>query len=202
MSTSHLGEPVARRDRLARVDWCREEALSGERKASQASSRLCGAAGRQGCTSRCRLPLARVMGGRNTSERGLRGCALRRREAGSRPGKGLWARRIAQEGLAWMVPPLTTYIGLPSVCVGQVVSWSFVPPSAVLPSRIFGDFEAIWARHSVVPHPNRGVQRGTRLVKTQCTGSSGSRPQFQRPIGFSLQMRSAIGQIKVCQPLL
>jgi len=42
----------------------------------------------------------------------------------------------------------------------------------------------------------------TRLVKTQCTGSSGSRPQFQRPIGFSIQMRPTIGRIKSCQLLL
>ena len=117
MSTAHLGEAVAGRDLLACVDWCREGALSGVRKASQASSRLCGAAGRQGSISRCRLPLDRVMGGRETSERGLRSCAYRRREAGSRPGKTLLARRIAQEGLAWTMPPLTTFIGLPSVCV-------------------------------------------------------------------------------------
>ena len=50
-------------------------------------------------------------------------------------------------------------------------------------------------RPSALPVP-------ARLVKTQCTGSSGSRPQFQRAIGFSLQMRFAVGQIKVCQPLL
>jgi len=117
MSTAHLGEPVAGRDLLARVDWCREGTLSGEMKASQASSRFCGAAGRQGRTSRCRLPLDRVMRDRKTSERGLRGCAHRRREAGIMPGKTLLARHIAQEGLAWTVPPLTTSIGLPSVFV-------------------------------------------------------------------------------------
>jgi len=117
MSTAHLGESVAGRDILARVDWCREGALPGERKASQASSRLCGAAGRQGSTSRYRLPLYRVMGGRKTSERGLRGCAHRTRKAGIRPEKTLLARHIAQEGLAWTVPPLTTFIGLLSVCV-------------------------------------------------------------------------------------
>jgi len=53
MSTANLGESVAGRDLLACVDWCREGALPGERKASQASSRLCGAAGRKGSTSRC-----------------------------------------------------------------------------------------------------------------------------------------------------
>jgi len=121
MSTAHLGEPVAGHDLLACVDWCREGALSVERKASQVSFRLCGAAGRQGSTSCCRLPLDRVMGGGKTSERGLRGCAHRRREAGSRPGKSLLPRHIAQEGLAWTVPPLTTSIGLPSVCVAK---WS------------------------------------------------------------------------------
>jgi len=77
MSTGHLDEPVAGRDLLVRADWCREGALSAERKASQASFILCGAAGRQGCTSRCRLPLDRVMGGRKTSERVLCGCAHR-----------------------------------------------------------------------------------------------------------------------------
>jgi len=122
MSTGHLGEPVAGRDLLVRADWCRAGALWSERKASQASSRLCGAAGRQGCTSRCRLPLDRVMGGRKTSERELRGCSHRRREAGSRPGKSLLVRCISQEGLAWTVPPFTTYIGLQSVFVAQVVS--------------------------------------------------------------------------------
>jgi len=34
------------------------------------------------------------------------------------------------------------------------------PSSAVLPLRLFGDFEGIRARRSVVPHPNRSVQRG------------------------------------------
>jgi len=121
MSTANLGEPVAGRDLLALVYWCRKGSLSGERKASQASSRLCGAARRQCSISCCRLPLDRVMGGRKTSEWGLRGCAHRRREAGSRPGKSLLARHIAQEGLAWTVPPLTTSIGLPSLCVHK---WS------------------------------------------------------------------------------
>jgi len=131
MSTGRLGEPVAGRDLLVRADWCREGALSAERKASQASSRLCGAAGRQGCTSRCRLPLDRVMGGRKTSERVLRGCTHRRREAGSRPGKNLLVRRISQEGLAWTVPPFTASIGLQSVCVARVVSSSLVPPCTI-----------------------------------------------------------------------
>jgi len=63
MSTAHLVELVAGRDLLARFDWCRKGALSGERKTSQASPRLCGAAGRQGCTSCCCFPLARVRGG-------------------------------------------------------------------------------------------------------------------------------------------
>jgi len=128
MSTGHLGEPVAGRDLLVRDDWCREGALSAERKACQASSRLCGASVCQGCTYHCRLPLDRVMGGRTTCERVLRGCRHRRREAGSRPGKSFWVRCISQEGLAWTVPPFTTYIGLQAVCVAQVVSSSLVPP--------------------------------------------------------------------------
>jgi len=33
MTTAHPGEPVAGRDLLARVDWCREVSLSGKRKA-------------------------------------------------------------------------------------------------------------------------------------------------------------------------
>jgi len=37
--------------------------------------------------------------------------------------------------------------------------------------------------------------RGPRLVKTQCSGSSGTEPPLQRPIGFCLQMRPAIGLI-------
>jgi len=131
MNTGHFGEPVAGHDLLVRADWCCEGSLSAERKAAQASSRLCGAAGRQGCTSRCRRPLDRVMGGRTTSERELRGCSHHRREAGSRPGKSLLVRRISQEGLAWTVPPFTTSIGLQSVCVAQVVSSSLVPPCTI-----------------------------------------------------------------------
>jgi len=128
MSTGHLGEPVAGRGLLLRAYWCREGALPADSKASQASSRFCGAAGRQGCTSRCRLPLDRVTGDRKTSERVVRGCAHRRRGAGSRPGKSLLVRRISQEGLDWTVPFFTTSIGLQSVCVAQVVSSSVVPP--------------------------------------------------------------------------
>ena len=41
-----------------------------------------------------------------------------------------------------------------------------------------------------------------RLVKAQRTGSSGSRPHFKRPIGFSIKMRPTIGHIKICQLLL
>jgi len=131
MSTGHLGEPVAGHDLLVPADWCHEGALSSERKAYQASSRLCGAAGRQGCTSRCRLSRDRVMGVRKTSERVLRVCAHRMRENGSRPGKSLLVRSISQEGLAWTVPPFTTSIGLQSVCVAQVVSSSLVPPCTI-----------------------------------------------------------------------
>jgi len=131
MSTGHLDEPVAGRDLLVRADWCREGALSAERKASQASFILCGAAGRQGCTSRCRLPLDRVMGGRKTSERVLCGCAHRRREAGSRPGECPLVRRISQEGFAGTVPPLTTSIGLQSVFVAQMVSSCLGPPCTI-----------------------------------------------------------------------
>ena len=40
------------------------------------------------------------------------------------------------------------------------------------------------------------------LVKTQCTGSSGSRQKRRRPIGFSVQMHSSIGQFQNCQPVL
>jgi len=68
MSTAHLCEPVAGCDVLARLDLCHEGALSGERKTSQASSRLCGAAGGLGCASRGRLLLARVIWGRKTTE--------------------------------------------------------------------------------------------------------------------------------------
>jgi len=138
MSTGHLGEPVSGRDLLVRADWCREGALSAERKASQASSRLCGAAGRRGCTSRCRLPLDRVMGGRKTSERVLRGCAHRRRKAGSRPGKSLLVRRILQEGLAWTVPPLhNIYWSTVRLCgaSGQLVSSTTLHHSAPLRDR-------------------------------------------------------------------
>jgi len=131
MNTCHLGEPVAGRDLLVRADWCREGFLAAERKAAQASSILCGAAGRQGCTSRGGLPLDRVMGGRNTSERVLRDCAHHRREAVSRRGKSLLVRRISQEGLAWTVPLFITSIGLRSVCVAQVVSSSLVPPCTI-----------------------------------------------------------------------
>jgi len=131
MNTGHLGEPVAGRDLLVRADWCREGALSSERKASRASSRLCGAAGRQGGTFRCRLPLDRVMGGRKTSERVLRGCAHLRRDAESRPGLSLLVRFISQDGLARTVPPFTTSIGLQSVCAAQVVSSSLVPPCTI-----------------------------------------------------------------------
>jgi len=85
MSTGHLGEPVAGRDLLVRADWCREGAVSSERKASQASSRLCGAAGRQGYTSRCRLPLDRVM----EVERRLNGYCVAAQTAGERLEAGL-----------------------------------------------------------------------------------------------------------------
>ena len=91
MSTFHLGELVAGRDQLARVDWCGEGAFSGQMKSYQASSRLRGAAGCQGCTSSCCLPRARVMRGRMTSERGLRGCAHSKRGDGCRHVKGRFA---------------------------------------------------------------------------------------------------------------
>jgi len=115
MSAAHLYGPVAGRHRLARVDWRGEGALQGDRKASQRFFRLCCAAGRKSCTSRCSALLAHFMGGRKTSERGLRGCAHFRRGAGRKPVEGLLARRILEEGPSVTVPPLTTFFGLPSV---------------------------------------------------------------------------------------
>jgi len=131
VSTFHLGGLVAGRDQLARVDWCCEGALSGQRKSYQASSRLRGAAGCQGCTFSCCLPLTLVMRGRKSSERGLRGCAHSRRADGCRPGKGLLVRNIAEVGLSRTVPPLKTSIDRPSDFVAKVVSSSPVTPCTI-----------------------------------------------------------------------
>jgi len=50
--------------------------------------------------------------------------------------------------------------------------------------------------------PASWLWQRTRLFKTHCIGSSGSRPQLQSPIGFSRQMQSSICHIKICQPPL
>jgi len=106
MSTAHLGEPVSCRDLLARADCRSEGALSRERKASQASSRVCGAAGSHRLTSCCGLSLDRFMGGRKTSVKGLRGCALRKIAAGSMPIRDILTRHIVEEGRPWTGPSL------------------------------------------------------------------------------------------------
>ena len=48
----------------------------------------------------------------------------------------------------------------PIVPVGGGVAPVPRPPSAVPPSRFLGYFQAIWGRHSVVPHRNRSLRRG------------------------------------------
>jgi len=64
---------------------------------------------------------------------------------------------------------------------------------------------AIWQTVEILQQPATRNQRihevitrskpHSRQVKTQCSGSSGSEPPLQRPIGFCLQMQPAIGPI-------
>jgi len=191
MSKAHLSEPVAGCDLLARVGWCREGALLAEKKAPQASSRLCGAAGHQDCTSLCRFPLARVMRGRKTSEWVLRGCAHRKREAVSRPGRSLLARHIAEVGLAWTVPPHTTYFGLPSVCVVQVGSSSVIPPCTIARPSGTAAPPPSPPPPTASPMPNRG---GFQTPPTRSDTTQSGFTEAVQPLGRVYSFTSIVDQ--------